>query len=89
MEEGSWEGYFFFQAEDGIRGSPVMEFRRVLFRSPHRLREVAGIGPKRVERILEHWGRDRAQREIAVMLRGHGLGAAITQIGRASCRERA
>ena len=26
-------GFFFFQAEDGIRGSPVTEFRRVLFRS--------------------------------------------------------
>ena len=56
-----------------------LETLSILDRSPQRLREVSGIGPKRVERILEHWGRDRAQRELSVMLRGHGLGAAITR----------
>jgi len=56
-----------------------LETLSVLDRAPERLREVPGIGPKRVERIVEHWGRDRALREISVMLRGHGLGAAITR----------
>ena len=56
-----------------------LETLSILDRSPQRLREVPGIGPKRVERILEHWGRDRAHRELSVMLRGHGLGAAITR----------
>ena len=56
-----------------------LETLTVLDRSPERLREVPGIGPKRVERIVEHWGKDRALREVSVMLRGHGLGAAITR----------
>ncbi|MEE2751106.1 MAG: ATP-dependent RecD-like DNA helicase [Myxococcota bacterium] len=56
-----------------------LETLTVLDRSPQRLREVSGIGPKRVERIVEHWGKDRALREVSVMLRGHGLGAAITR----------
>src|SRR5260370_15615429 len=39
-------GFFFCQAEDGIRDSSVMEFRRVLFRSsPRRQRLPAGKPP--------------------------------------------
>ena len=34
--DGGGDMCFFFQAEDGIRDSPVTEFRRVLFRSPAR-----------------------------------------------------
>lgn len=52
---------------------------RVLEHSPERLREVEGIGPKRYEEIVGHWERDKAGRELAVMLRGWGLGAAVTR----------
>ena len=36
--------FFFFQAEDGIRDKLVMEFRRVLFRSPERPVDKTGFG---------------------------------------------
>ncbi len=52
---------------------------RVLEVSPERLKEVEGIGVKRLEEIVAHWEKDRVGREVAVMLRGHGLGAAVTR----------
>jgi len=51
----------------------------VLQDDPERLREVPGIGVKRLAEIVAHWERDRADRELTVMLRGHGLGAAVTR----------
>ncbi len=56
-----------------------LETLRVLERSPERLREVEGIGKKRLAEILAHWEKDRVGREVTVMLRGHGLGAAVTR----------
>ncbi len=41
---------------------------------PERLRDVAGIGPKRVERIIEAWAEQKAVREIMVFLHSHGVG---------------
>ncbi len=41
---------------------------------PERLRDVAGIGPKRVERIIEAWAEQKAVREIMVFLHSHGIG---------------
>ena len=41
---------------------------------PERLRGVAGIGPKRVERIIEAWAEQKAVREIMVFLHSHGIG---------------
>src|SRR5687767_15425794 len=59
--------FFFFQAEDGIRDKLVLEFRRVLFRSP--IVAAAGGGqvqqaPQRPEgiavaRVLAVVGRER------------------------------
>ena len=52
---------------------------RVLDEEPERLREVRGIGKKRVEEVVGFWERDQAERELAVALRGYGLGAAVTR----------
>ncbi len=41
---------------------------------PERLRDVAGIGPKRVDRIIEAWAEQKVVREIMVFLHSHGIG---------------
>lgn len=41
-----------------------------------RLREVEGIGPKRIEMIARAWSEQREVREIMVFLQGHGVSAA-------------
>lgn len=52
---------------------------RVLDEEPERLSEVKGIGKKRVEEVVDFWEKDQAERELAVALRGYGLGAAVTR----------
>src|SRR5215213_5747934 len=42
--------------------------------SPERLQEVAGIGPKRAERIRRGWADQKVIREIMLFLHGHGVG---------------
>ena len=42
---------------------------------PERLEDIPGIGPKRVERIVEAWAEQKAVREIMVFLHSHGVGA--------------
>jgi exodeoxyribonuclease V alpha subunit len=42
--------------------------------SPERLREVAGIGPKRAERIQKGWAEQKVVREIMLFLHSHGVG---------------
>ena len=42
--------------------------------SPERLREVAGIGPKRAERIQNGWAEQKVIREIMLFLHSHGVG---------------
>ena len=42
--------------------------------TPERLREVAGIGPKRAERIRRGWADQKVIREIMLFLHGHGVG---------------
>src|SRR5918993_3350537 len=44
--------------------------------SPERLKEVAGIGPKRAERIVRGWAEQKAVREIMIFLHAHGVGTA-------------
>ena len=43
--------------------------------APERLREVAGIGPKRAEQIQKGWAGQRVIREIMLLLHRHGVGA--------------
>src|SRR5439155_26632437 len=40
------------------------------------LTEVKGIGPKRIQRIRESWGEQKAVRAIMVFLQSHGVGTA-------------
>ncbi|WP_432256746.1 SF1B family DNA helicase RecD2 [Limimaricola sp. AA108-03] len=42
--------------------------------APERLREVAGIGPKRAEKITSAWADQKVIREIMVFLHQHGVG---------------
>jgi exodeoxyribonuclease V alpha subunit len=46
----------------------------VIENDPDRLRELDGIGPKRVSRITGGWADQRAIREIMVFLQSHGVG---------------
>ena len=48
----------------------------VIDNHPERLRTVEGIGPIRLERILEGWREQREIREIMVFLQSHGVGSA-------------
>ena len=48
----------------------------VIEHAPERLRTLAGIGPKRVERITAGWADQNAIREIMVFLQSHGVGTA-------------
>jgi exodeoxyribonuclease V alpha subunit len=54
-------------------GDQLME---VLDNQPQRLREVPGIGPKRVRTIVASWRESRAQRDAYLFLQGLGLGQA-------------
>ncbi|MXW86529.1 MAG: ATP-dependent RecD-like DNA helicase, partial [Boseongicola sp. SB0667_bin_21] len=48
----------------------------VIESNPGRLREVAGIGPIRAEKITESWSDQKIVREIMVFLHQHGVGTA-------------
>ena len=55
-----------------------LDVLKVLDTEPHRLLEVSGIGKKRLATITQHWQRDQANREVIALLRGHGVGQALT-----------
>ncbi len=46
----------------------------VIEAEPHRLREVAGVGPKRADGIATGWAEQRAVREIMIFLHANGVG---------------
>jgi exodeoxyribonuclease V alpha subunit len=48
----------------------------VIDESPTFLREVKGIGPRRVQRIRESWQQQKAVRAIMLFLQSHGVGTA-------------
>ena len=48
----------------------------VIDESPAFLKEVKGIGPKRIQLIRESWQEQKAVREIMVFLQSHGIGTA-------------
>jgi len=52
---------------------------KVLDEAPERLREVAGLGKKRIKVISEAWRRSREQNEVKAFLAGLGLGAAMAE----------
>jgi len=51
-----------------------LETLQVIERSPERLKEVDGIGPKRIAQIHEAWKKQQAIQNIMVFLQGHGIG---------------
>lgn len=52
---------------------------QVLDEAPERLKEVAGLGKKRIGVITEAWRRSRAQNEEKAFLAGLGLGGALAE----------
>ncbi|MCO5166394.1 MAG: ATP-dependent RecD-like DNA helicase [Planctomycetes bacterium] len=55
------------------------ETLRVLDDDPARLREVKGIGKKRLKQIEAGWAAQRSTREVMLFLRGHGIGPALAE----------
>jgi exodeoxyribonuclease V alpha subunit len=47
---------------------------QVIDESPAFLKEVKGIGPRRIQRIRESWQEQKAVRDIMVFLQSHGVG---------------
>src|SRR5512133_2416868 len=58
----------------------VKAFREQVFdaieQTPERLREIAGIGPKRTESIVAAWADQKAIREIMIFLHANGVSTA-------------
>jgi exodeoxyribonuclease V alpha subunit len=52
---------------------------KVIDTQPGRLREVAGIGPKRIEMIESCWQQQKAIREVMIFLQSHGITTAFAQ----------
>jgi exodeoxyribonuclease V alpha subunit len=48
----------------------------VIDESPAFLKEVKGIGPRRIQRIRESWNEQKAVRALMVFLQSHGVGTA-------------
>ena len=46
----------------------------IIEQTPERLKEVAGIGPKRADGIVAAWADQKAIREIMIFLHSHGVG---------------
>lgn len=49
----------------------------VLERTPERFREVEGIGPRRLERIVKGWEEQREIREVMLFLQSHSVSPAL------------
>lgn len=51
----------------------------VIDKTPYRLLEIEGIGEKRVVRIQDCWGEQKAIRDVIIFLRGHGISPSFAQ----------
>jgi exodeoxyribonuclease V alpha subunit len=54
-----------------------MDTLRVLDEAPERLREVEGLGEKRIDSIARGWKEQRALRDVMVFLQAHGVSPAL------------
>lgn len=52
---------------------------RVLDEEPAALRQVKGIGKKKLAQIEESWAAQRQNREVMLFLRGHGVGPVLAE----------
>ena len=50
----------------------------VIEKTPGRLSEVEGIGPKRIEMIMKAWEEQKGIKEIMIFLQGHGVSPAYS-----------
>jgi exodeoxyribonuclease V alpha subunit len=86
-EPSSVEGIEKYLASGMIRGIGAVYAKRlvrsfgkdvfdIIETSPEKLRQVAGIGPKRAGKIIRAWADQKVIREIMVFLHSHGVGAA-------------
>ena len=55
-----------------------MDTLDVIEKSPERLSEIGGIGPKRIETIARAWEEQKGIKEIMIFLQGHGVSAAYS-----------
>jgi exodeoxyribonuclease V alpha subunit len=51
----------------------------VIDNTPHRLKEIPGIGDKRIQMVKECWDQQRSIREVMIFLRAHGVSPAYAQ----------
>ena len=90
LPPSSEEGLRRFLAGGSVQGiGPVLAARivakfgletlRVLDESPERLKEVAGLGKKRIGGIAEAWRKSRVQNEEKAFLAGLGLGGGMAE----------
>jgi exodeoxyribonuclease V alpha subunit len=56
----------------------ALETLDIIEKTPERLSEVDGIGPKRVGMITEAWEEQKEIKEIMIFLQGHGVSAAYS-----------
>ena len=52
---------------------------KIIDNTPHRLKEVPGIGTKRIEMIVLCWQEQKAIREVMIFLQAHGITTAFAQ----------
>ncbi len=52
---------------------------KIIDSSPHRLKEVPGIGPKRIETIEACWQQQKGIREVMIFLQAHGVTTGFAQ----------
>jgi exodeoxyribonuclease V alpha subunit len=50
---------------------------KVIDETPHRLKEVSGLGEKRVSKILTSWQEQKQIREVMIFFKSHGVGTAL------------
>lgn len=51
----------------------------VIDKTPSRLREIEGIGKKKVDSIKMYWGEQKESRDVMIFLQGHGIGPSLSK----------
>jgi len=51
----------------------------IIDKTPSRLREIEGIGKKKVDSIKKYWGEQKESRDILIFLQGHGIGPSLSK----------
>lgn len=56
-----------------------LETLNVIDQCPERLKEVQGLGKKRIEQIISCWTEQKSVRDVMIFLQGHGVSPAYAQ----------